>query len=63
MNNQTREKKEVRVGENILEINTYITGREARDIEGAMMDKLDMSQSTEKGMEIKGFNPPKPGKE
>lgn len=55
METTIRETKEVKVGENILIVNTYITGREARDIEGAMIDKLDMSQSATNGMEITGF--------
>ncbi len=50
-----RETKEVKIGSHILIVKTYITGREARDIESAFMDKLDLSQSQEKGTEIKSF--------
>lgn len=50
-----RETKEVKVGDHTLVVHTFITGREARDIEGSMMDKLEMSQSTDKGTEITGF--------
>ena len=56
MNNEQRETKEVKAGKNTLIINTYITGREARDIESSLMDKLEMSQNVEKGTEIKGFS-------
>lgn len=55
MSNEQRETKEVKVGKHTLVVNTYITGREARDIEGALMDKLEMSQSVDRGTEITGF--------
>ena len=51
MNNEQRETKEIKVGEHTLVVNTYLTGREARTIEGVMMDKLEMSQSTKDGDE------------
>ena len=55
METTQRETKEVKVGKHTLIVNTYITGREARDIEGSMMDKIEMNQSTTNGMEITGF--------
>lgn len=55
MNNEQRETKEVKIGEHVLIINAYITGREARDIDAALMEKIEMSQSTNKGTEIKGL--------
>lgn len=50
-----RETKEHKVGSHTLVVNSYITGREARDIEGAIMNKLELSQSIGKGTEIKGL--------
>lgn len=55
MSNTERETKEVQVGEHKLVINTYITGREARDIESVMMNKLEVG-GLEGKPEIKGFN-------
>lgn len=50
-----RETREVKVGEHVLVVNSYITGREAREIESTILDKVEMSQSTTNGTEIKGF--------
>lgn len=49
-----RETKELTIGGHKIVAHTYVTGREMRDIEGAMMDKLEMSQK-DGSQEIKGF--------
>lgn len=50
-----RETHEVNIGGHIIVVNDYITGREARDIESTIYDKIEMSQSTQRGTEITGF--------
>ena len=52
--NNTRETKELNIGEHKVVVNTYVTGREMRNIESSMMDKLEMSQKG-KEQEITGF--------
>ncbi len=50
-----RETKELIVGEHKLIVNTYLTGREIRDIQSSMLSKVEMEQ---KGGETKmsGFS-------
>ena len=43
-NATTRETKEVKVGEHVLVLNTYITGRESREIESVAMENLAVSE-------------------
>jgi len=50
----TRQTKILTVGEHQVEVNTFITGRELREIESAMMDKLEMKQKGGE-QEISGF--------
>ncbi len=50
----TREKKELVIGNHKVVVHTYVTGRELRDIESAMMNKLEMSQK-DGSQEIVGF--------
>lgn len=52
---ENRETKTVKVGEHEVVMHTYITGREARAIEGAFMDKIELKQAGE-SQEISGFN-------
>jgi hypothetical protein len=54
MSEQTRETKEIKVGSHVVVVHTYVTGRELRAIEGAMMDKLEMSQEGDQ-QKISGF--------
>lgn len=54
MSENTRETKELTIGKHTVVVHTYVTGRELRQIEGAMMDKLEMSQK-DGSQEIKGF--------
>lgn len=49
-----RETKELTVGSHKIVVNTYVTGRELRNIESSMMDKLEMSQK-DGSQEITGF--------
>lgn len=49
-----RETKEIKIGNHTLVVNTFVTGRELRNIESSMLDKLEMKQKgTEQ--EITGF--------
>ena len=54
MSENQRETKELKVGSHAVVVHTFVTGRELRNIEGAMMDKLEMSQKG-KEQEITGF--------
>ncbi len=54
MSENTRETKELQIGTHTVIVNTYVTGREMRNIESAMMDKLEMSQK-DGTPEITGF--------
>lgn len=49
-----RETKELEVGNHKLVVHTYVTGREMRNIESAMMDKLELSQKGDE-QKITGF--------
>ena len=55
MSNEQRETKEIKVGNHVLIVNTYITGREARNIEGAIIDQLEISQSAGEGQKVEGL--------
>lgn len=50
----TRETKVLEIGSHEVVVHTYVTGRELRNIESAMLDKLEMSQKG-KEQEITGF--------
>lgn len=50
-----RETKTITAGGNTLKVVTYLTGREMRDIQSAMLSKLEMKQKGEE-MEMSGFN-------
>lgn len=54
MSDTPRETKQITVGQHTLTVNSYVTGRELREIEAFMMDKLEMKQ-TGKEPEITGF--------
>ena len=54
MSTTNRETKEIKIGEHTVVVNTYLTGREVRDIENALIDKLEMKQ-TPSGQEISGI--------
>jgi len=54
MSENIRDTKELKIGIHTIIVNTYITGRELRNIESAMMDKLEMSQK-DGTQEITGF--------
>lgn len=54
MSDTQREQKEITIGTHKLTVNTFVTGRELRDIESAMMDKLEMKQKGGE-QEISGF--------
>jgi len=54
--NNVRETKEVKVGTHVLILNTYLTGRELRSIQGAMLNNLEMKQGAGGvDAEISGF--------
>ena len=54
MSENTRETKTLEIGTHKVVVHTYITGRELRNIESAMLDKLEMSQKAGE-QEITGF--------
>jgi hypothetical protein len=54
MSDTQRETKQITVGSHTITVNTFVTGRELRDIESAMLDKLEMKQ-TGGAQEISGF--------
>lgn len=50
-----RETKTVKVGAHEIVMHTYITGREARDIEGALIDNIEVKQGIDGGAQISGM--------
>ena len=52
--NIPREEKELTIGKHKVMVHTFVTGRELRGIESAMMDKLEMSQK-DGAQQITGF--------
>jgi len=49
-----KETKQITVGAHSVELRTYLTGRESRDIQSAMLNNLEMKQK-DGASEISGF--------